>query len=219
MLDLFSGLGGASQAMREDDNWGVTTVDVEERFDPDICEDILELTPEDFDEEYNLIWASPPCQTFSCQAMGWYWNEFPVPKRKIVADRIKIVYYTLWLIGEIGSRYWFLENPTGHLRNIIGKPEGRITLCQFGLENMKPTDLWGEHPDSFEYKSCSNGDSCHVSAPKGSYRGTQHNDSDLSEVGKKAKKSKMPYGLSKAVKQSVESPESRNRLEAFVNAE
>ena len=34
MLDLFSGLGGASQAMREDDDWEVTTVDFEEKVQP-----------------------------------------------------------------------------------------------------------------------------------------------------------------------------------------
>lgn len=38
---------------------------------------------------------------------------------------------------------------------------------------MKPTDLWSNIPN-LEFKSmCKNGDSCHISAPRGSSTGTQ----------------------------------------------
>ena len=35
-LDLFAGLGGFSAAFEEADNWTVTTVEIADRFDPDI---------------------------------------------------------------------------------------------------------------------------------------------------------------------------------------
>ncbi len=36
---------------------------------------------------------------------------------------------------------------------------------------MKPTDIWNNF--GFEGRICKNGDSCHVSAPRGSKTGTQ----------------------------------------------
>ena len=38
---------------------------------------------------------------------------------------------------------------------------------------MKPTDIWTNHPQPNFKPMCKNGDSCHVSAPRGSKTGTQ----------------------------------------------
>ena len=81
MLDLFSGLGGASQAMGEDPNWEVTTVDFKEKFEPDICADVLDLGPRDFKEDYDLIWASPPCTYFTIARIWDYWTKGPDGKK------------------------------------------------------------------------------------------------------------------------------------------
>lgn len=43
VLDLFCGLGGFSSAFKESERWDVTTVDIEERFDPDITADVMDL--------------------------------------------------------------------------------------------------------------------------------------------------------------------------------
>lgn len=45
--------------------------------------------------------------------------------------------------------------------------------CQYGDNRMKPTDLWTNHPNPQFKPPCHNGDSCHVSAPRGSKTGTQ----------------------------------------------
>jgi len=233
MLDLFSGAGGASQAMEEDDNWEVTTVDFDERFEPDICADVLDLTPNHFDGHYDLVWASPPCNKFSVATIYQNWRKedgLLIPQNEETIDKIKLVYKTLEIMGGIDKEWWFLENPRALLRKIIGEPQGTVTYCQYGATYMKPTDLWGRHPPSFEYKSCSAGDDCHESSPRGSDKGTQGLDKktayfDLKEeLGKdgarrvaSAIRAKVPYGLSQAVKKSVENPEPpRNRLEAFV---
>ena len=211
MLDLFSGLGGASQAMEEDEDWEVFTVDFEEKFEPDICADVLEFLPEDFEDDYDLIWASPPCDRFTVAQIGRYWDRedgILLPEDSSVVNRIALVYHSLFLINSLGSDYWFLENPRGMLRKVIGAPRATITYCQYGDERMKPTDLWGKHPSSFPYLKCNNGDDCHESSPRGSKTGTQG-------LKTSEERAKVPYGVSKVVKESVENPESEDTLEAF----
>lgn len=204
MLDLFSGLGGASRAMQEDENWEVITVDIEQKFNPTICADILNLTPDDFRQygHFDLIWASPPCPHFSIAQVYNNWKKedgLYIPQNRETIEDIKLVYHTLWLINKLNPDWWFLENPRGMLRHIIGMPKGTVTYCQYGHYIMKPTDLWGRHPPSFEYKSCSYGDSCHVYAPRGFAKGKQH-------IRDSAERAEVPYGLSLAVKKSVEKP-------------
>ena len=61
LLELFSGTGSIGQAFRES-GWQVTSVDLEEKFKPTICCDVLELEPEPVLGHGNvdLIWASLP---------------------------------------------------------------------------------------------------------------------------------------------------------------
>lgn len=207
MLDLFSGLGGASKAFQESDEWEVVTVDNNPEFEPSICADVLDLTPENFEEyDFEVIWASPPCNCFSCVTIGVYWNHFPKPKRRETVKAIELVYHTLWLISKLNPKWWFLENPVGMLRNVIGIPTGTVTYCQYGSDYMKPTDLWGEHPPSFTYKRCRNGDNCHIHSTRNSHTGIKDNKEDSSG------RAKIPYGLSKAVLKAVENPEPVNLL-------
>lgn len=197
VLDLFAGLGGFSSAFEQSERWDVTTVDIEERFDPDIVADIKELTADDLDE-YDVILASPPCKAFSVASIGHHWDkEDKSPETEFAAQAIELVNHALELIDDLDPEYWFLENPRGMLRKKIGDPEGTVTWCQYGANRMKPTDLWGDHPEGFEYKSCKNGAPCHESAPRGSKTGTQG-------VKGSAERAKIPHGLSKSIKEHVE---------------
>lgn len=53
---------------------------------------------------------------------------------------------------------------------------------------MKPTDIWTNGFEWVHRPRCKNGDSCHVSAPRGSKTGTQG-------MGSYADKSIVPSGL------------------------
>lgn len=203
MLDFFSGLGGASSAMREDNRWTVITVDNVQKFNPTICKDVLSLKPEHFSGmEIDLIWASPPCVAFSMASVSHYWRKVKgcfLPRNEKTIEYLNLVFHTLWIVNELQPTWWFLENPRGILHKFIGRPSGWVTYCQYGEKRMKPTNLWGQHPPSFQYMHCRYQSKCHSPTPRGSSQGTQG-------LGSPEKAAKIPYLLSKSVKESIEKP-------------
>lgn len=197
---MFSGTGSATKAFKESDDWEVVHVDKVSNIVTDRVMDLSKASPNDFKKDFDFIWASPPCTKFSVAAIGHHWNKKDnvyMPKKESCIDMIGLVYRTLWIVEELDPDYWFMENPRAMLRKIIGMPQGTVTYCQYGDNRMKPTDLWGIHPDGFEYKSCSNGADCHQSASRGSKTGTQGIESSKDRA-------RVPYGLSKAVFDLVE---------------
>ena len=73
-LDLFAGLGGFSAAFADSPEWEVTTVEIESEFDPDITADVFDLRPSDFDTDFDVILASPPCTMFSTAGNHNQWD-------------------------------------------------------------------------------------------------------------------------------------------------
>jgi len=192
VLDLFCGLGGFSQAFNDSDRWDVTTVDIKERFDPDMTADVMDLRPSDFGTEFDVVLASPPCPEFS-PAQNLNGEHDPG------GDAIALVYHTLGLARGLKPDYWFVENPRGRLRSYIGKPETTVTYCQYDEKRMKPTDLWGEHPTPFIGRRCDYGDNCHINHRSGS--NAQQNELGMETA---SKRSKVPNELSEAIRDACE---------------
>ncbi|MDG5778189.1 DNA cytosine methyltransferase [Haloarculaceae archaeon H-GB1-1] len=219
ILDLFSGLGGFSAAFEDSSNWEVTTVEIEEQFDPDICADILDLRPSDFDHEYDVILASPPCTQFSRVGNHDHWDhESQEPTADESRDAVALVLHTVGLIRGLSPNYWFLENPLGRLRWVLGQPTAMVTYCQYGRPHMKPTDLWGSHPP-MTYRRCNEGDDCHDSnrpARDGGHGG-MHGVEGYSEDA--AERSLVPYELSEAILQAVEGRSRQQSLTELVAAD
>lgn len=201
VLDLFCGLGGFSAAFEDADDWRVVTVDIEERFDPDIRADVMGLRPSDLlgalgEFDHLVVLASPPCTDFSMAASRYEKVVDGEPQTDSARESVALVYHTLGLVKALTPDYWFVENPTGYLRQIIGRPEGRVTYCQYGTDYMKPTDLWGDHPPGFSYLSCSFGDACHETNRDGEHGGLGNCD----VIGDTpAERSKVPYELSESI--------------------
>lgn len=146
MVDLFSGLGGASEAFVQA-GWRVHRFDNNRLFsDPEseyfvprtIWAD-LELMRMDFDEPIEFLWASPPCYEFS--------NAHSAPRgiagREGRLDEYKpdmtLLRATIKQIEELKPKYWCIENVIGSIRYFepyLGKPK----------VIAGPYVLWGNFP-------------------------------------------------------------------------
>ena len=155
----------------------------------------------------DVIWASPPCTSFSVASIGKHWDkDTRQPKTddalmglQILRKTLGIIKYYQWMNHNL---IWYVENPRGMMRKMsiwdtIEHTRHTVTYCQYGDTRMKPTDIWTNNPNWTPRPACKNGDSCHVSAPRGSRTGTQ---------GLKGSyvRSQIPYELCKEViEQSV----------------
>lgn len=168
MADLFAGTGSASEPMVRR-GWEVERIELLQGGD------VRTWAPTG---HYDLIWASPPCECFSVASMGTHWVGGPLvyrPADDETRAAVDLVRTTLAKIALAAPTYWAVENPTGHLRNVIGRPTiGTTWWCQWEDERAKPTDLWGRIPRSMlPLPTCRNGEGDHAAAPRGSKSGTQ----------------------------------------------
>ena len=152
---------------------GFRTVTIDLFHDADLKRDITALSGNQLIKKYGrpaVVWASPPCETFSVASIGKYWKD-GVPDEGIL-----LLSHALRLIMALRPEFWFIENPRGMMRSLpIMKelPRKTITFCQYGERRMKPTDIWTNCNKWIEKPPCKNGDTCHEAAPRGSKTGTQ----------------------------------------------
>ena len=184
VLDLFAGTGSIGKAFKVKGH-EVFSVEWNKDFkDIDLYIDISNLTAEQILSWFgrpDVIWASPDCATFSIAGISHHRRKNPVTGNlDPVSDYAKfcdqVDQHVLQLIKELKPKYYFIENPRGGMRKMDfmqGLPRYTVTYCQYGDTRMKPTDIWTNHPDPKFKPMCKNGDSCHVSAPRGSRTGTQ----------------------------------------------
>lgn len=139
ILDLYSGLGGASEAflqaghdvIRIDNNPLLGDVNSTIIADASYAYNFVA------EERFDLIWASPPCLEFS--------NAFNAPKPKAaregrefkpdLADVKKAINIIAWL----EPRYWVIENVIGAIKDfepLLGEPTQIIGAYV----------LWGHFP-------------------------------------------------------------------------
>ena len=177
-VELFAGTGSFSNVAKEK-GFDTFTVELDQKFNPDLCKDILEVQREDLPKKIDILWCSPPCTTFSVASLRWYWNKGK-PKNYKTWHGISMVLKTLDLINEIKKDnpglIWFIENPRGMLRKQKFMQElNRVTVsyCQYGFDIMKPTDIW-TNLTSWTGRLCKPRDKCHQSAPRSTKQGLQN---------------------------------------------
>ena len=188
VLELFAGTCSFSKVAKSM-GYDVYTIDNDNQHDVDMIADILNMKINDLPKKWrnpDIIWASPPCKTFSVASISTHWTG---GKRKYFPKTIecemglKLLEKSIMLIKEMKPKYWIIENPVGVMRKLINEIfwnyevykviRSTVTYCQYGDIRMKPTDLWHNIDEWKPRKKCKKGDPCHESSPRGSKSGTQ----------------------------------------------
>lgn len=196
LLELYAGSGSVGRiAARMGMN--VCSVDIKRFKSITVVKDIEFLTPNDIPFVPDVIWASPPCTTYSLAAISHHRRPDGTPKTEFAEKSDRLVRNTIAVIQAFPGAKWYLENPRATLRNMdfmrpLGKPV-TVWYCRYGDKRAKPTDIWtnnlatldnqdGWHPRS----ECWNGNKkCqHEPAPRGAKTGTQGlaNDYERSRI-------------------------------------
>jgi len=182
ILELFAGSRSIGKVANEL-GYEVFSVDINNFKGIDLVKDIEFITKDDIPFIPDVIWASPPCTTYSIAAIGHH-RDMGKPKTDFAAKSDRLVLNTLKLIKEFDCKY-FIENPRGYMRKMFfmkGIPRTTVWYCTYGDTRAKPTDIWSNHIYSlFNQKGwqprqeCFNGNTnCHHQpAPRGSRTGTQ----------------------------------------------
>ena len=205
ILELFAGSRSFSK-VAEELGHEVYTIDNEEFEGIDLVKDVEFITPSDIPFEPDVIWASPPCQSYSiCGCAAHRKNKVAFSDFAKKSDRLVIK--TLELISHYNCIY-FIENPRAILRKMPfmrGINKATVWYCQYGDSSAKPTDIFSNNiysifnPDGWIPRAeCKNGnkDCHHQPAPRGSKTGTQ---------GKKNAyfRSIVPYELCKEILEGI----------------
>jgi hypothetical protein len=196
ILELFAGSRSIGKVA---DELGIEvfSVDIKDFGGIDLIQDIEFLTVNQIPFKPDMIWASPPCITYSIAAISHH-RDNEKPKTDFAKKSDRLVLNTLKLINHFGCDY-YIENPRGYLRKMPfmkGIPRTTVWYCKYGDIRAKPTDIWSNNIwnplfNSFGWKhreECFNGNvKCHhESAPRGSSTGTQglKNNHERSKIPK-----------------------------------
>ena len=124
----------------------------------------------------NVIWASPPCNTFSLLSIGHHWNKDKTPKSEACKKSLKIIDKILQIINDVKPDFWFIENPRAFLRKqkvMEALPRHTVTYCSYNDLRMKPTDIWTNLNWVPREMCFNNNPNCnHLRSPSGKNTGT-----------------------------------------------
>lgn len=149
IVDLFSGLGGASEAFVQDPLWGVLRIENNPLLGATECTRIMDIFEfRDWlleqknrygDFSVDVVWASPPCYEFSLGFNG----PRAIADREGRADEYQpymgFLNVAMEIIEIIKPRYWIIENVRGAVKffNPILGPPSQVHGSYF---------LWGNFP-------------------------------------------------------------------------
>lgn len=153
MVDLYSGLGGASEAMANDPKWNVLRIENNPLLSGvpfTVIDDVKNIRDKVESNwlvpKIDLIWASPPCTEFSGG-----WNS-----PKSIASRspdglnnyepdMSLLQAAMDIIETVRPKYWVIENVIGSIRyfaEYLGEPR----------QIIGPYVLWGNFPPIYPGK-------------------------------------------------------------------
>lgn len=179
ILELYAGSRSIGKAC-EELNFDVFSSDINNFDGIDYVVDILDFEESQVPFVPDVIWASPPCTSYSIAAISHHrknrvaTSEFAKKSDKMIERTHQIIEYFMKFNPDL---IYYIENPRGVLRKMSFMEHHEIrhtvTYCQYGDTRMKPTDIWTNNGHWTPLPMCKNGAPCHVAAPRGSSTGTQ----------------------------------------------
>jgi site-specific DNA-cytosine methylase len=146
VLELFAGsrsIGKVAETL----GYNVFSSDVNNFDKIDYVVDILEFDISKLPFKPDIIWASPPCASYSLA--GCFHHRKPNQQISEFADKSdKMVKKTLEIINVMKPKYWFIENPRALLRKqkfMRGLPRTTVWYCKYGHKTAKITDIWSNN--------------------------------------------------------------------------
>jgi hypothetical protein len=140
VLELFSGTGSVGKVCREK-GWEVISLDLK---GADINTDILNW---DYANAYpvghfDIIWASPPCDTFSALARCNFTKDEMMNRINTIG--VPILRRAEAIIDYFKPQFYFIENPqTGLMKNYVTRPHFDVDYCMYSNWGYKKrTRIW-----------------------------------------------------------------------------
>ena len=153
VLELFSGTHSVGKICKEK-GWEVVSLDLQ---DADINISILDwdykkdFKPGDFD----IVWASPPCHTFSILRRSWIGRKLKkhggqICTRELLdfemeTEGLPLLRKAQEIIEYFKPNYYFIENPkTGRMKEFLDLPFYDVDYCRYAPEwgYKKSTRIW-----------------------------------------------------------------------------
>ena len=166
VLELFSGTGSVKKVC-DNLGWECISVDITDKFhEVDYKVDILEWDYKQLDKDFDIIWASPPCATFSMLTTSNYGkilksingNVFTkeIQEQREIEIGVVLLDKAKEIINYFEPEFYFIENPqTGRMKNYMAEyPYYDVDYCMFSnFGYRKRTRIW-TNVNGFEALLC-----------------------------------------------------------------
>jgi len=162
VLELFSGTGSVGKVCKER-GYEVISLDLK---GADINISILDWNYKTYPPGYfDIIWASPPCHSFSILRDSWIGRKLKSHGGKVFSKELlqkdiqekglPILRKAEEIIDYFKPSFYFIENPqTGRMKEYIDKPYYDVDYCKYAdWGYRKRTRIW-TNVEKFEPKMC-----------------------------------------------------------------
>jgi|LakMenEpi03Aug12_release.lakeMendotaPanAssembly.Ray.scaffolds.fasta_scaffold07783_4 hypothetical protein len=147
ILELFSGTGSVSKVCDEL-GYEVISVDISNKYyKPTFLMSIMDFDYKQYEpKHFDIIWASPPCATFSTLQNCWLGRG---KTKESINENIQkiglpLLRKTEEIIDYLQPKFYFIENPqTGRMKEFLTRPYYDIDYCKYSNWGYKKrTRIW-----------------------------------------------------------------------------
>lgn len=150
LLELFSGTGSVRKVATRM-GYDVLSLDLSDaNLNIDILQWNYKALPIGL---FDVIWASPPCHTFSRMRTSWIGRRMREFGDRLVTQKLlnksmyenglPLLIRTEEIIDYFKPNYYFIENPKGgKMKDFCYRPYVDVSYCRYGYDYRKDTRIW-----------------------------------------------------------------------------